>query len=158
MSAGPLYLDRRIAPGRALSPRALLHLLLAVAAANLLVMAVLVAIGAWPVPLFLGLDVVGVLIAFRVSNRRARRGEVLRVDAERVRVLREGDRGPPAVVWSSPTAFTTVGVHRRRRGPEVRLSMSGRATTVGAALGASARAALGRELQEAVRRARAERW
>ena len=151
-------MDRRIAPGRALSPRGLVWLLLALLAANLLIMAFLFAIGAYPVPLFLGLDFLGIWIAFRVSNARARRGERVSVSAEQVRVERDGGRGPPAVVWTSPTAFTTVAVHRFERGPRVQLRLSGKALTVGASLGAVARQAFGRELEAAVIAARAERW
>ncbi len=151
-------MDRRIAPGRALSPRGLVWLLVALIAANLAIMAFLFAIGAYPVPLFLGLDFLGVWIAFRVSNARARRGERVSVSATQVRVEREGARGPPAVVWSSPTGFTTVVVHRFQRGPRVQLRLSGRTLTVGESLGAAARQAFGRELEAAVIAARAERW
>lgn len=156
--AGRLYMDRRIAPGRALSPRGLLLLLGGFLAANLLVAGFLLLIGAYPAPLFLGLDFVGVFIAFRVSNARARRGERVRVDAERVRVEREDASGRATEVWSSPTGFTRVAVHRFERGPRVQLRISGRALTVGTALGAAARQAFGRELEAAVRAARAERW
>ncbi|MBE7217280.1 MAG: DUF2244 domain-containing protein, partial [Caulobacteraceae bacterium] len=75
MTAGRLYLDRRITLGRPLPPRALAALLAGLLAANLLIMGFLLLIGAYPVPLFLGLDFAGVWIAFRVFNARARRGE-----------------------------------------------------------------------------------
>ena len=157
MSTGRLYLDRRIGPGRSLSPRGLVWLLAALLVWNLLIAAFLLLIGAYPVPIFLGLDLLGVVIAFRVSNARAARGERVRVDAERVRVtLGEGAR--EAEVWSSPTAFTSVAVHAFQRGPRVQLRLSGRALTVGAGLGGRERAAFARDLQAAVRAARAERW
>ena len=55
-----------------------------------------------------------VLIAFRVSYRRGEIAERVQVDADHVRVLRRtGGRERP--VWTSPTAFTRVAVHRRGR-------------------------------------------
>ncbi len=150
-------MDRRIGPGRALSPRGLFVLLAVLLFWNLLIAGFLLLIGAYPVPFFLGLDFLGVLIAFRVSNRRARRGERVRVDAERVRVTRE-DGAALTEVWSSPTGFTSVAVHRFQRGPRVQLRISGRGLTVGSALGAEARAHFGRELEAAIHAARNERW
>ena len=150
-------MDRRIAPGRALSPRGLFLLLAALLFWNLLIAGFLLLIGAYPVPFFLGLDFIGVVIAFRVSNARAKRGERVRVDAERVRITRE-DGAVATEVWSSPTGFTTVAVHRFQRGPRVQVRMSGRALTVGSGLGAAARSAFARELEQAIHAARSERW
>lgn len=152
--AGPFYLDRRIAPRRALSPRGLALLVGALVVWNVVVGGFLFAVGAWPVPIFLGLDVVGVLIAFSVSNRRARNGERVSVSAQAVSV----ERGKGAVVWVAPTAWTRVEAPRPgARGP-LKLTSSGRSVVVGAALGAAERRRFAQALEHAVKTARTERW
>jgi uncharacterized membrane protein len=63
--------------------------------------------GAWPVPVFLGLDVLGVFIAFQISYRGARIRERVMVSGEEVRVRYEtplpGGRWGAKQVWASPT-------------------------------------------------------
>ena len=150
-------MDRWVGPGRALSRRGLAWLLAALAVWNLLIASFLFLIHAWPVPIFLGLDFVGVLVAFRVSNARAAQRERVTVSAERVSITRH-DGETAHTLWSSPTGFTRVIVERFERNARVRLAISGRTTTLGAALGVDDRLAFGRELERAVTAARAERW
>ncbi len=151
--ANPLYLDERIAPRRALSPAGLRWLMGGLVAWSLVVSGFLFAIGAWPAPLFLGLDVAGVGLAFAVSNRRARNGERVRVSAEAVCVI----RGEDAVVWIAPPAWTRV-VHGASSRHPLRLTASGRSVVVGAALGAAERRRFAQALEHALAAARAERW
>lgn len=149
VASDAVYLDRLIRPARALSPRGLLILMGALVLWNVVVCGVLLLIGAWPVPLFLGLDVVALGIAFLVSNRRARDGERVRVSASAVTV----ERGAGSVVWAAPPAWTRVlapGSH----GASVRLSSSGRTVEVGRALGAADRRRLAQALEHAVAAAR----
>ncbi len=152
--AGPFYLDRRIAPRRALSPRGLALLVGGLVVWNLVVGGFLFAVGAWPVPIFLGLDVVGVLIAFIVSNRRARNGERVSVSARAVSV----ERGEGAVVWVAPTAWTRVEAPPPGARGSLKLTSSGRSVVVGAALGAAERRRFAQALEHAVAAARTERW
>jgi uncharacterized membrane protein len=71
----PLYMDAVITPNRSL-PRAGFYWLIGIlVASNLIMAAFFVAMGALPVPVFLGLDVLGVFIAFRVSYARGRLAE-----------------------------------------------------------------------------------
>jgi uncharacterized membrane protein len=151
-------MDAVITPNRSLSRRGLYVLMGILAAYNLLVGAFLLAIGAFPVPVFLGLDFAGVALAFHISNRRARNAERVRVSAERVEVLRQ-QGGAPCTIWSSPTAFTRValespGEHRAR----IEISLSGRAVTVGRALSPKERTAFAQALKRAIQAARGERW
>ena len=105
--AARLYLDAAIAPTRSLPRKGLLILMGVVIAINLLVGTGFVLMGAAPIPIFLGLDVVGIGLAFWASGRQARPRERVQVTADQVTVLRETRRGAQAV-WSSPTAFTRV--------------------------------------------------
>lgn len=151
---GPFFLDRRIAPRRALSPRGLAILLGALVAWNVVVGGVLWAVGAWPVPVFLGLDVAGVALAFAVSNRRARDGERVSVSSEAVSV----ERGDGEVVWIAPPTWTRVETPAAGSRSPLRLSASGRSVVVGAALGAAERRRFGQALKHAVAAAREPRW
>ena len=116
-----LYMDAVIWPNRSLSPRGLKILLGLCLAYNLVLALFLILIGAFPVPVFLGLDVAGLALAFHVSNRRARRAERVQVSAEAIKVIRQ-EGGRAATVWASPTAFTRVAVdpHVRAVGDELR--------------------------------------
>jgi uncharacterized membrane protein len=151
-----LYMDAVITPNRSLSPRGFVVLIGALITLNLLLAGFFVAIGAFPIPVFLGLDVLGVFIAFQVSFRRARTAERVQVSAEAVEVRHEAPEGG-RTVWRSPTAFTGVALEDVGHASRVRLSLSGRRLTVGAALSPKERLDFGRALEDAVRQARLER-
>ncbi len=153
-----LHMDAELRPNRSLSRRGLVILLSLIAAYNLILAGFLFAIGAFPVPIFLGLDFLAVVVAFRVSNGRSRFAERVQVTADQVRVLRQA-RGRERTVWTSPTAFTRVCVDRRgEHEAHVRLQLSNRAMSVGASLGAKERAAFAVRLEGAIRAARSERY
>ena len=154
VSPPPLFLDQRMSPRRSLSPRGLLILLSVLLLWNALICGFLLLIGAWPVPFFLGLDLVGVLIAFTVSNRRARSGERVRVSAEAVTV----ERGEGQVVWTAPPAWTRVLRPPPGSRAPLRLTASGRSVAVGAALGVAERRRFAQALEHAVAAARQARW
>ena len=124
----------------------------------LILSAFLFAIGAFPVPIFLGLDFVGLVIAFRVSNRRARVAERVRVTADRVEVRRETD-GDGWTIWTSPTAFTQVSFEETDRGvTRLRLRRAGQAMTVARSLAPEERSAFAAALRDAIQAARRERY
>jgi len=154
-----LYMDARLAPTRSLSRRGFGWLLGLLIGFNLIIAVFMVLVlRAFPVPVFLGLDVVGVWLAFRASYRGAGQAERVRVTAREVRVLYElGARA--RTVWVSPTAFTRVEVeapdaHEAR----VRLVLSGRSLTIGHALSPGERTDFAAALGRAIAQARAERW
>jgi uncharacterized membrane protein len=152
-----LHLDAVLTPHRSLSKRGFVILLIVLAVYNLLVAGFLLAIGAFPVPVFLGLDFLAVFVAFRVSYRRARTTERVQVTADQVRVLYEG-RGKPRTVWTSPTAFTRVEVDQRgEHEARVHLRLSRRGLIIGDGLGPDARTAFAAQLEAAILSARAER-
>ncbi len=156
-AAARLHLDAVIAPTRSLQRKGLFILMGVVIAINLMVGTIFVMMGAAPVPIFLGLDVLGIGLAFWVSNRRARASERVQVTADHVKVLREGRAGVHTV-WASPTAFTRVRLEDTGRyGKEVRLMLSGKRLTIGQMLGPREREGLAEAIYQAIRSARAER-
>ena len=160
MDAAPdarIHLDTVIMPERSLSMTGFKVLLGVLILANLIIGTFFLTLGAWPAPIFLGLDVLGVFIAFRVSYRRAATRERVVVTADHVQVLKEL-AGKARTVWSSPTAFTRVDLERSDRcGPQVRLQLSRKRLLIGQALGPKEREDLAEALEQAVRSARSER-
>jgi len=160
MDAAPdarIHLDTVITPERSLSLTGFKLLLGVLILANLIVGTFLLTLGAWPAPIFLGLDVLGVFIAFRISYRRAAMRERVVVTSDSVQVLKELD-GKTRAVWSSPTAFTRVRLERSDRyGAQLRLTLSRKHLLIGQALGPKEREGLAFALEEAIRQARSER-
>ena len=151
---GRLYMDATITLNRSLSPRGFKVLFGCVVAANVLFAIFLFVLGAWPAPMFLGLDVLAVWIAFRANFRAQRRAEQVRVSAEEVTVLRDGQ-----TLWRSPTAFTrvdfeTIGEFDSR----VRLMLSDKRLVIARALAPRERGQFARALESAIREARLERY
>jgi len=153
-----LYMDEVLTPHRSLSRRGFYWLIGAVVAFNLATGTLFIALKAFPVPIFLGLDVLAVIAAFRLNYRGAALTERVQVSAEAVTVLHQfGQRA--RTVWTSPTAFTRVEVDAEGE-PEARvcLRMSERRVVVGAALSPGQRDDLAKAVREAIAKARAERY
>lgn len=152
-----LYMDATITPNRSLSKRGFAVLMAALVLINGVMAAFFLSVGAIPVPVFLGLDVLGVYVAFQVSYRAALMAERVQVSATEVRVVHEHGR-TRRTVWRSPTAFTRVDVEADEDAPRVRLRVSGRRWTVAAALSPDERTAFAEALRRAMGAAQAERW
>jgi uncharacterized membrane protein len=153
-----LHMDATLRPHRSLSKRGFVILLIILAIYNLLVAAFLVMIGAFPVPIFLGIDFLAVFIAFRVSYGRGQAAEHIQVTSDLVRVSHRFGR-VERTVWTSPTAFTRVQLERvGEHEAHVRLYLSGRTMSVAGSLGHSARAHFATRLEAAIQAARAERY
>src|SRR5579864_8422267 len=90
---GPFYMDAGITPQRSLSRKGFIVLISVLTGINTLTAIVFLAMRAAPVPLFLGLDVIAVAVAFVASARSARRRERIQVTADEVRVVLETPRG-----------------------------------------------------------------
>lgn len=159
MEAQPsLFLDAVITPHRSMPRRGWVVLIGLLVTVNLVLALVFTAMGAPAVPVFLGLDVAGVCLAFWLSHRAGRRVERVQVSAEQVRVVREFGASRD-LLWASPTAFTGVrlesaGEHDAR----VRLTLSGRALTVGGRLSPPERRGLFHAIDDAIRQARRARY
>ncbi len=153
-----LYMDAEIRQNASLSPLGFRIVLGVVVAASTLFSIFFFVIGAWPAPLFLGLDVLAIWLAFRASFRAAARKERVRVSADQVVVWLESETGR-RTVWTSPTAFTGLDVEAfGQDDTKVALRMRRRRYLVGRALSPGERADLGRALDGAIRAARAERY
>jgi uncharacterized membrane protein len=153
-----LHLDAVLTPNRSL-PRSGLYVLLGILALfnGLLAMLFLV-MGAWPAPVFIGVDFLAVLLAFHFSYRQARRRERVQVSADEVRVVHEVG-AQKRTVWRSPTAFTRVEVEAKGQ-PELRitLALSRRRLVVAGQVSPQERADFADALEAAIRSARAERY
>lgn len=152
-------MDATITPNRALSPRGFKVLIGAMVVLNLLIAGWLVGIGAFPAPIFLGLDVLALFVAFKVLfARQAGVRERVQVSAEEIQVRWETPRGA-RTAWRSPTGLTRVAVESgERQETRVKLSLSEKRMFVGQALSPKERAAFGAALQAAVKEARAQRY
>jgi uncharacterized membrane protein len=153
-----LYMDAVITPNRSLPRVGFYWLIGLLVAFNLIMASFFLAIGALPVPVFLGLDVLGVILAFRASYASGRLAERVRVSAEEVQVAYEA-QGRSRMVWRSPTAFTAVAVEQAgQHETRVRLRLSGRRLTVARALSPKERETFADALERAIQKARAERY
>jgi len=152
-----LYMDAVITPNRSLSQHGFVVLICIVTALNCVSAAVFMAMGATLVPIFLGLDVMAIAVAFLVSFRAAKRVERVQVSARAVRVIQETPRWT-RVVWESPTAFTRVATETDDDVMVgLSLALSGQELPVAAALSPGERADFARALEQAIYAARRER-
>jgi uncharacterized membrane protein len=153
---GPLFMDAVITPHRSLTPRGAMALIGVVTLFDALMAMVFVAIGAAPIPIFLGVGLFAMAVALAVSHRAAMRRERIVVSAAEVRVVSE-ERGAERLVWVSPTAFTRVSLSDADDNDAalLRLHLSDRALPVAQALSRPERREFARALESAIRRARA---
>lgn len=155
--AAPLYMDAEIRPNRSLSERGFIILIAIVTLANCASAAVFIAVGATFVPIFLGLDLLAVIVAFLASFRAGRRVERVQVSASEIRVTRETPK-ESLLVWRSPTAFTRIRVEKEEeRTVALKLALSGREAEVASALSPRERADFAQALERAIWEARRER-
>lgn len=153
-----LHMDAVLTPTRSL-PKVGLYVLIGVLAAfNMLVAVMMLAIGAKPIPIFLGFDFLAVLLAFHLSYRQARRRERVQVSADEIRVVHEVG-AQKRTIWRSPTAFTRVEVQARGE-PEVSvaLRLSRRRLVVAGQVSPQERTDFADALEAAIKSARAERY
>ncbi|HEX5377779.1 MAG TPA: DUF2244 domain-containing protein [Phenylobacterium sp.] len=153
-----VFMDAEIRPHRSLSQRGFIVLISVVTALNCASAAVFVAMGAYFVPVFLGLDVVAVVVAFLASFAAARQIERVRVTDRAVRVTRETPKAT-TLVWESPTAFTRVSLLTEDdQAVDLRVALSGKEAPVARALSPGERAQFAKALEGAIREARRPRF
>ena len=148
--ADAYYMDAEIRANRSLSERGFIVLIAVVTLANCASAAVFVAMGATFVPIFLGIDLLAVIVAFLASFRAGRRIERVQVTSRDVRVTQETPR-EQRVIWESPTAFTRVQVEREEnRAVGLKLALSGKELAVAVALSPRERAEFAKALERAI--------
>jgi len=154
---GPFYMDAVITPHRSLSPRGLVVLIAVMTALDAAMAALFMAIGAPPIPIFLGLGLIAAIVALAASNRAAEKRERIQVTLAEVRVVLETPRGA-TTIWTSPTAFTRVSLAEAEDDEaDLHLRLSGRELAVARALSRGERRAFARALDTAILRARSGR-
>jgi uncharacterized membrane protein len=153
----PFFMDAVITPHRSMSSKGFIILIGVLTTINAISAAFFVFLGAGPVPIFLGLDLVAVIAAFALSSRAARRHERISVTASEVRVSLASRRGEETV-WVSPTAFTRVALVGDAGDADfLRLRLSDRELRVARDLSRPERLAFAKALDTAIWRARSGR-
>jgi uncharacterized membrane protein len=150
----PYYMDAVITPHRSLSRRGFIILISVLTAINSATAVLFLSLRAAPVPVFLGVDLLAVIVAFAASRRAGARQERVQVTAAEVRVLLETARGAETI-WRSPTAFTRVALLGEAEDEtDLQLRLSDRAVPVARALSRPERLAFAAALDRAIMRAR----
>ena len=154
-----LFMDAVITPRRLPSRRGAIALIAVLTAINCATAAAFVVIGAASSPMFLGLDLIVVIVALMASQRSSTRSERVQVTAGEVRVLLQTPKGAQTI-WTSPTAFTRVALEGEAQDEaDLRLTLSGRELAVARALNRRERLDFAQALDAAIIRARqADGW
>jgi uncharacterized membrane protein len=149
--AAPL-LDLTLRPHRSLSARGFAMLMGLLCAISFVAGAAFVAVGAWPVVGFLGVDVLLVWIALRVSFARGRARERLTLHEDRFEIERIDRQGRRERRSLEPYWLKVELADQGAGAPLVRLRSHGKSTTVGTFLGAGERVELARAIEDALAR------
>ena len=153
-----VFMDAEIRPNRSLSQRGFMVLITVVTVLNCASAAVFISMGAYFVPMFLGLDLVAIVVAFLASFAAAKQIERVLVTDRQVQVFRETPNWRK-LMWESPTAFTRVTLFTEDdHAVDLRLALSGREAQVAAALSPSERAEFAKALEGAIYSARRARF
>jgi uncharacterized membrane protein len=150
----PLF-DFVIHPYRSLGPEGFRVLFYVVLAANAVVAIVLVALGGWPVLGFLGLDILLIYLAFRMSYAQMRAFERVTIDQDALVVERVDHHGARRE-WRFPAYWVSVWYE----GDEdtgvstVTLRSHGRALEIGGFLSPFERKDFAETLRDALHKAR----
>ena len=153
-----LYFDATLTPNRSLSPRAFLLVMGIVIAMSFFAGLSFVAMGAFPVIGFFGLDALAIWLAFRWSFRAGKQETRVRMTSDQIDLVhfRPGQAPRQARL---PTAFARISLDFPARRPsELKLAHGDKAWVIGRFLTPSERQSLKRALDEALRRARNERY
>ena len=146
--------DAVIHPYRSLGAEGFRILFGVVVALNLIGAVVTLSLGAWPIVGFLGLDVLAVYIAFRISYAQARAFERVVVDRETLTVERVSRKGARQE-WRFPAYWVNVWFDGDEENGTVTLRSHGRSLEVGAYLSPFERKSFADALRDALRAAKA---
>ncbi|WP_300377976.1 DUF2244 domain-containing protein [Henriciella sp.] len=153
-----VYFDATLTPNTALSPRAFLIIMGLVGAMSFLGGIMFLSMGAFPVIGWFGLDALAIWYAFRKNFKDLREETTVRITADSIR-LRHSRPGHEASEVELPTTFTRLSMaHPERRPSELRLAHGQTAYVIGRFLSPRERKSLYDAMENAIRRARAERF
>lgn len=147
-----------LTPHRSLSPRGLRLLLLAIAAMCAVNAAAFVAIGAWPVGGFTGLELILAGVLFRLNATAARASEMLLLTPDALRIVRTDPAGRRAERVLAPAWMTVQLEERPGRVAGLWLGAGGAREEVARFLGDEAKRELAASLSAALHRWRNPRF
>jgi uncharacterized membrane protein len=150
----PVLLDVMLTPNRSLPPLGFALLMGAISLVSFGAGMAFYLIGAWPVVGFLGLDVLLVYIAFKVSFHRMRAFETLRLTEQALVYERVNPAGVRKRWTFQPYWLRVEFDDPPQHASELRLRSRGHAVTVGAFLAPPERRDLAAALREALHKAR----
>jgi uncharacterized membrane protein len=151
----PIY-ARVLRPHRSLGSRGFVAVMAALSLISLTVGLIFWSIGAWPVPGFLGLDVLAVYIAFRLSYRQALAAEEIRVSRSSLTVRRIAANGATTEAGLNPYwARLEIERHPEFGIQRIAIAWQDRRLPVGRFLPRTERESFARELAAALAAARA---
>lgn len=145
-------LDLVLRPSPPMTRNALGWILLLVLSLNLAIAAYFLSHGAWPVLPFLGLDVLGLALAFRAVLIAAERREHIFLTRENLRIIRSAPGKPDRIHELNPY-WVRVEQDEEGRAPPT-LWSHGKSMLVGAFLGPAQRLDFAGTLRDALSRAR----
>jgi uncharacterized membrane protein len=148
-SAEPFF-ERVLLPHRSLPPRGFHLLMLLLGLVSLAMGIGFVAIGAWPICGFFGLDVAALYLAFRFSYRSARQREVLRLAGDDFTVERVGIYGERRMWRFQPFWLRIVLEERAGESNRLVVASHGRRLVIADFLGAPMRRELAHSLRAAL--------
>jgi uncharacterized membrane protein len=146
--------DAVLTPHRSLSPLGFLLLMTALVVVSFLAGVFFFLAGAWPVTGFLGLDVLLVYIAFRVSYRRARTYETLHLTRHALTVCRVDPAGNERRWRFTPAWLQVLMDDPPARAGPLTLRSHGKSLVIGGFLTAEERRGLAEALTAALAEAR----
>jgi uncharacterized membrane protein len=156
MSAGTdVFFERVLLPHRSLPPRGFHILMLLLFVVSLGAGIGFVAIGAWPICGFFGLDVGLVYLAFRLSYRSARQREILRLAADEFTVERVDIYGERLIWRFQPFWLRVILQENPDESNRLLLASHGRSLPIADFLGAPTRRELADTLRSVLSRWRA---
>lgn len=144
--------DAVLEPHASLAPRGFLALMAAISLISFAAGAAFIAIGAWPVFGFFGLDALLLYFAFRLSYRRARRYETLRLTETALTVERVKPDGARESFDFQPYWLRVVMDDPPRHDSALVLTSHGRSLIVGSFLAPAERLEVARALNAALDR------
>lgn len=158
MSGEPLLFEAIITPHRSLSRRGMWRLLAAIFVACTLNASVFVAVGAWPVGGFTGVELILAAVLLRLNTRAARACELLLLTPSTLRVVRTDPAGARQET-RLPSGWLNVLLEERPgRVPALYLVAHGAKEEVGTVLGEAAKRDLAEALAQALHRMRNPRF
>jgi uncharacterized membrane protein len=153
-ATNPIYATR-LTPYRSMTPYAFKNVIIVFCCVNLALSLPFFIMGAWPVAGFMGLDVLGLYIAFKVNFRSASAYETVEVTPVEL-VFAKVSAGGRREVWRFNPSWVRLEqeTHEEFGTERVALVSRGESVEIGAFLGPEQKAALARDLSRALAAAR----